>query len=146
VQHLLEEPNEMPAPSGRQRAVMVGVAVTVTMFLGTLAYVLGSLAFEYRFRTMHEGRLAGLLAKHPSLELVDRAFENEGTLLLAAPSSQAAREKAVSRWGKGAEVELQSKLRGSPKMRVYQAGKGMVYFVFFGGDDILRDFVCVRQP
>jgi len=143
---LLEEPNEMPAPSRRQRAVMVGIAVSVTVFLGTLAYVLGSLAFEYRFRTMHEGRLAGLLAQHPPLELVDRAFTNEGTLLLAAPSSRAEQEEALSRWGRGAEAELRSKLRSSSKVRVYQAGEGMVYFVFFDQKDVLRDFTCVRQP
>jgi hypothetical protein len=145
MQHLLDETNEIPGPTVRQRAVMIGLALVVTTGLGALAYSLGSVAYEYRLREMHRARLARHVPDKPPLALLDEAFRKEGTLLLAAPTSDVDKDTAIRRYGRGAEAELTPKARQWPEMRVYQAGKEMTYFVFFDGDGLFSDFTCVRQ-
>jgi hypothetical protein len=72
----------------------------------------------------------------------EAAADWDASALETFSTSQAAElRRSAERWGQKVD-EILSKGRSSTTARVYLVGD-MVYFVFFGPDDRVQDFVCV---
>jgi len=134
------EPGHSPVKRGwALAAASVGSVLALLLALG-----LGSWAFDYRRYQQHEGRLRRLVEKAPTLDRVERGLEDEGSHLVASPAAPAALAE-VARDRAGAKAaEVLEKGRRWPVTRVFEAGD-MVYFLFFDGDGVLRDFTCASR-
>lgn len=140
---LMDESTHEPPTTGRQRLVIVAVALLVTAAVAALVFVLGTVAYVVRFQGDHEARLARVMKQSPSLQQITQAMENEGTPLLAAPSTPAEMEQSVGRWGARDRAAILALAARWPTTRIFDA-HGMRYFIFFDERGIMRAFVCSR--
>jgi hypothetical protein len=128
-----------------KRVAILAGALVVTLGSLWLAMSLGSLAFEVRRTTQHDRRLRKVMAEpQVTAERLTKAFVDEGTLLLAAPGSPEERERVIAGPGGKRAAELRDKVARYPDMRVF-ATDDMLYFVFFDGDGLMRDFALVSR-
>jgi len=127
-----------------KRFWILGAALAVTLAALALPMILGSVVFNFSRFQDHEGRLRRVMRQQPSADLLDRAFRDEGTVLLSVPRSpeDVAREAAAR--GGAKAVEIRRKASRHAQTRVYQAGD-MLYFVFFDTAGVMRDFTCVSR-
>ena len=133
----------MIEPALKRGYVLAGAAVlTATGLAGALW--LGSWAFEVRRLTQHVGRLERLLAKEPPLDLVVRAFEEEGTPLLALADTESDLESVAARLAGARQAEVMDKGKRWPRTRVFSAAD-MLYFVYFDAQGVMRGFTCVSR-
>jgi hypothetical protein len=117
-------------------------ALVVTLAALSLAMVLGSASFDFRRYSQHEGRLRRVLREAPSAERLTRGLLDEGARLEASPATPAEAERVIAERGGRKAAELRAKAGRYPRLRVYRAAD-MLYFVFFDGDGVMRDFTCV---
>ena len=133
----------MTLPVPKRGYVLAGAAVlTAAGLLGALW--LGSWAFEVRRQTQHVGRLERLLAKHPPLDLVVRAFEEEGTPLLARADTEADLQAVAGRLAGTRQHEVVDKGKRWPRTRVFSTAD-MLYFVYFDAEGVMSGFTCVSR-
>lgn len=127
-----------------RRGIFFAGAALVTA--GGLAFALwlGSWAFDLRRYSQHVGRLEGLLAKEPPLDLTVRAFEEEGTPLAARADSPAELAEVAGRLAGRHASEVLEKGTRWPHTRVFRA-PDMLYFVYFDGERTMRGFTCVSR-
>ncbi|SRR5258708_4052327 len=127
-----------------KRLAIVAGSLAATLLACYAAFLLGSWGFDTRRFAQHHGRLQRLLAQAPRLDQVVQGLENEGSLLLAAPGDESeVRKVALARGGLKSH-EILEKGRQWPRMRVFAAGD-MVYFLYFDGEGVMRDFTCVSR-
>jgi hypothetical protein len=127
-----------------KRLAMVAGSLAATLLACYAAFLLGSWGFDARRFAQHQGRLQRLLAQAPRLDQVVQGLENEGSPLLAAPDGEReVRRMAIERGGLKSK-EILEKGRQWPKTRVFAAGD-MVYFLYFDGEGVMRDFTCVSR-
>ena len=127
-----------------KRLAMVAGSLAATLLACYAAFRLGSWGFDTRRYAQHQGRLQRRLAQAPRLDQVVQGLENEGSPLLAAPGDESeVRKVALGRGGLKSR-EILEKGRRWPKMRVFAAGD-MVYFLYFDGEGVMRDFTCVSR-
>jgi hypothetical protein len=119
-------------------------AFTVTAATLTIALLLGSAAFDYRRYTQHQRRLERVLKQHPDVARLTRGLADEGTVLVAAPKTADEIARVIAAEKPGRREELREKVRRWGHLRVY-ATADMLYFVFFDGEGIMRDFACVSR-
>jgi hypothetical protein len=124
--------------------VVFAGAALLTALVGALALLLGAWAFGYRRYSLHEGRLSRLVEKQPSLAQVVRGLEDEGASLVATPESGQDLLGVATVLARDRKEDVLAKGRRWPKARVFVAGD-MVYFLYFDGDDVMRDYVCVGR-
>ncbi len=125
-----------------KRVWMLAGALLVTLGALTLAMLLGSASFDYRRFSQHEGRLRKVLAKAPTADRLTRGLQEEGTPLLAAPTSAEETERVIAARGGSKITELRQKAARYPQLRVFRAAD-MLYFVWFDAEGVMRDFTCV---
>ena len=119
-------------------------ALVVTLGALTLAMMLGSASFDFRRYTVHQRRLEKVLLEKPTADRLTRGLADEGTALLAvARTPEGVEREALARGGKKS-AEIREKGARHAETRVYQAGD-MLYFVFFDGAGMMRDFTCVSR-
>ncbi|HUL76918.1 MAG TPA: hypothetical protein VL691_06610, partial [Vicinamibacteria bacterium] len=70
-----------------KRFWILGAALAVTLAALALPMILGSVVFNFSRFQDHEGRLRRVMRQQPSADLLDRAFRDEGTVLLSVPRS-----------------------------------------------------------
>jgi hypothetical protein len=131
-------------PDRRQRVVVIAGSVTVTAGLAWLAFLLGAWGFGTRNYVQHEQRLRNMVGKKPSLDQVTRGLADEGAPLVAAPASEAERERLARERGGARAAEIMEKGRRFPLVRVFRADS-MLYFLYFDGNGTLRDYVLVTK-
>jgi hypothetical protein len=118
-------------------------ALAVTLASLSVALFLGTLGFNYHRSLEHEELLRAVMARQPTAaRLTEWLASVKGAPLLAAPEGRAEVESVISARGAAKLGELRTKAGRYPRMRVYRASD-MLYFVFFDGDDVMRDFTCV---
>ena len=117
---------------------MVTTAILVVVLL------LGSWAYNYRRLSLHQGRLARLREKHPTVEPVLEALRAEGGQLLESPVGEPALRRAAARWGSVRAAEVLQKGSKWPQTRVVRVGD-MIYFLYFDSANVLRDFTSVSE-
>jgi hypothetical protein len=123
--------------------ILVG-ALAVTLATLALAMVLGGTGYKVRSRLMHESRLRKVMREQPTFERLSKGLSEEGTPLIAAPSSPCETERLIAQQGGANAQEIRGKARGYPKLRVFDAAD-MTYFIFFDADGVMRDFTCVSR-
>ena len=133
----------MIEPAPKRGYVLAGAAVLTAVGLAGALW-LGSWAFEVRRQTEHAGRLERLLAKEPALDLVVRAFEGEGTSLLARADSEAELLAVAGRLAGARQAEVVDKGRRWSRTRVFSTAD-MLYFVYFDAQGVMRGFTCVSR-
>jgi hypothetical protein len=137
------EPSE-PEPSPLRRPAIFAGALLVSALAAYAALLLGAWGFDFRRYAQHEGRLRRLVQQQPSLDRVLRGLADEGSLLVEAPDSPETLA-VVARRRAGPKVEeVLAKGARHAKTRVFRAGD-MLYFLYFDGDDVLRDYTCVSR-
>ena len=109
-----------------------------------LALILGAWGFDFRRTSQHEGRLRRLVQQQPTLDRVVRGLADDGSPLIESPDGPAALEAVASRHGGAKAGEVRAKGRRWPTTRVFRAGD-MIYFLYFDGDDVLRDYTWVTR-
>jgi hypothetical protein len=117
-------------------------AFAATALTLTLAFLLGSWAFDFRRYSQHEERMRRVLEQQPTIEQLTAGLEAEGASVLSSPETPEEIEKAIARFGRDRVPELRRKAARWPRVRVYRAAD-MLYFVFFDDQGVMRDFVCV---
>jgi hypothetical protein len=124
------------------RAVVIAGSVVVASLALGLAFWLGAWAFDTRQWLTHDTRLRRLVQQLPSRDRATRGLQDEGTALVAAPSGPDELRRAAEQWGRDRAPAILEKARDFPTTRVHLAG-GMVYFLFYDAEDVLRDYVLV---
>jgi len=119
-------------------------ALAVTLGALTLAMLLGSASFDFRRYSVHRQRLQKVLREQPSADRLTRGLADEGTTLLAVARTREEVEREASVRGGKSTAEIREKGARHAETRVYQAGD-MLYFVFFDGAGVMRDFTCVSR-
>jgi len=119
-------------------------ALAVTLGALTLAMLLGSASFDFRRYTVHRQRLQKVLREQPTADRLTRGLADEGTTLLAVARTHEEVEREASVRGGKSTAEIREKGARHAETRVYQTGD-MLYFVFFDGDGVMRDFTCVSR-
>jgi hypothetical protein len=127
-----------------KRLAILAASLLLTLLAAYAAFMLGGWGFDTRRFSQHEGRLQRLVAQAPRLDQVVAGLENEGSRLLAAPRDEGELRRRASEWGKGKSGEIVEKGRRWPQTRVFRAGD-MVYFLYFDGAGVMRDFTCVSR-
>jgi hypothetical protein len=117
-------------------------ALVVTLAALGLALLLGSATFDYRRYSQHEGRLGRVMREQPTAARLTQGLRDEGTVLLVTATTREEKERAIVAHGGKKAVELRAKAARHPQMRVFRAAD-MLYFVFFDGEGVMRDFTCV---
>jgi hypothetical protein len=121
------------------------LAAAVTAGLVVAVLWLGSIGFGIRERLLHQGRLGRLVEKHPNVEVVTRALEEEGTPLAGAsrgPEELAALARSLG--GRDAE-EVLAEGRRFPTARVFRVEPGRLhYFLFFDERGALAGYALAR--
>ena len=117
-------------------------ALVVTLGALAVAMLLGSASFDYRRFSQHEGRLRRVMREAPTADRLTRGLQDEGTPLIAAPTSGEEKERVIAARGGSKAAELRRKAARYPQLRVYRAAD-MLYFVWFDADGVMRDFTCV---
>jgi hypothetical protein len=119
-------------------------AFAVTAATLTLALLLGSAAFDYRRYSQHQGRLERVLEQHPDAERLTKGLADEGTPLVAVPRTDDEIARVIAEQKADRQEELHEKARRWGHLRVYAAAD-MLYFVFFDGEGVMRDYACVSR-
>jgi hypothetical protein len=119
-------------------------AATVTLGALALAMLLGSASFDFRRYSQHQGRLQKVMREHPTADLLDRAFRDEGTTLLAAPTTPSETRRVIDGHGGRKAAEIREKAARYAATRVYQTAD-MLYFIYFDASGVMRDFTCVSR-
>jgi hypothetical protein len=128
-----------------KRVGIVLAALAVTLGSLWLAMALGKVGFDVRRFSQHERRLRKVMAEpQVTSDRLTQAFKDEGTLLLAAPTSPEERERVIAGRGGKQAAELRAKAARFPELRVY-ATADMLYFVFFDRAGVMRDFTLVSR-
>ena len=131
----------MIEPAPKRGYVFAGAALlTAAGLVGALW--LGSWAFAIRSQTQHVGRLERLLAKKPSLDLVVRALEDEGTPLVGRAEKESELDAVASRFAGDRQAEVVRQGKPWPRTRVFRA-PDMLYFIYFDADGGMKGFTCV---
>jgi hypothetical protein len=119
-------------------------ALAVTLGSLTLAMLLGSASFDFRRYTVHERRMQKVLREQPTADRLTRGLADEGTAQIAVARTREEVEREASARGGRKASEIREKGARHVETRVYQAGD-MLYFVYFDGDGVMRDFTCVSR-
>lgn len=119
-------------------------ASAVTLGSLALAMLLGSASFDFRRYSQHQGRLQKVMREQPTVDLLTRAFQDEGTALLAAPATTGETQRVISEHGGKKAAEIREKAARHAQTRVYQTAD-MLYFVYFDAAGVMRDFTCVSR-
>jgi hypothetical protein len=127
-----------------KRFWMLAGAFLVTIAALSLAMLLGSASFDFRRFSQHEGRLRRVLREAPTAERLTRGLADEGTPLLATATRPEEVERLAAAYGGKRAAEIREKARRFGQMRVFRAAD-MLYFVYFDGDGVMRDFTCVSR-
>jgi hypothetical protein len=138
---MLELPEGRPGP---KRGWIYAGALVATVLVCYLALVLGAWGFDFRRYQQHEGRLRRLALQHPTLDRVILGLSDEGSALVDSPVGAAALEQAARVRGGRKAGEVMEKGSRWPITRVFLAAD-MVYFLYFDGEGVLRDFTCVSR-
>ncbi len=123
--------------------ILAGALVVTLAALG-LAMLLGSASFDFRRYTQHENRLRRVMRQQPTAEQLTQGLQDEGTLLLGSATERAQAERLIAERGGRKQGELRAKAARYAQLRVFRAAD-MLYFVFFDGDGVMRDFTCVSR-
>jgi hypothetical protein len=126
------------------RAGILVASAAITAGIAYLAFLLGAWGFNTRRYSQHEGRLRKLFLAAPRLSQVVQAFEEEGSPLVALPAGPRELEKVAAEWAGPKKDEVTAKGTRWPQTRVFRAGD-MVYFIFFDGDGVMRDYAFVSR-
>jgi len=127
-----------------KRFWIVAGALVVTVAALTLAMMLGSASFDFRRYTVHQRRMEKVRREVPSADRLTRGLADEGTTLLAVLTAKADVEREALARGREKADEVREKGVRHAETRIYQAGD-MLYFVYFDGDGLMRDFTCVSR-
>ena len=119
-------------------------AAAVTLGSLALAMLLGSASFDFRRYSQHQKRLEKVMREQPTVDLLNRAFQDEGTTLLAAPVTPGEKQRAIADHGGKKAAEIREKSARHAQTRVYQTAD-MLYFVYFDAEGVMRDFTCVSR-
>jgi hypothetical protein len=119
-------------------------ALVVTLLALALALRLGSASFDYRRFSEHEGRLRRVMREQPNAARLTQGLQEEGTPLVVTATSAEEKERAAVAHGAKRLAEIREKSARYPELRVYRAAD-MLYFVFFDGEGVMRDFTCVSR-
>jgi hypothetical protein len=119
-------------------------ALAVTLGALALAMLLGSASFDFRRFSEHEGRLRRVMREQPTADRLTRGLEDEGTPLIAAPTTREEADRVAAAVAGAKAAEVRAKAARYAQMRVYRAGD-MLYFVFFDEAGVMRDFTCASR-
>ncbi len=116
------------------------------MTLGALALALwlGAASFDARRYDQHRRRLARVMREQPTADRLTRGLEAEGSRLVATAATPEEKERLAEARGGPLAGEIRQKAARQLELRVYEAGD-MLYFVYFDGDGVMRDFTCVSR-
>lgn len=126
------------------RALVFGLAALVTAAGVVGALYLGAWAFDVRRFTTHERRLARLLTHAPTLQQVDQAFKDEGTLRLGSAEGEAALHELARRFAGEKAAAVEASGRRDARTRAYAAGD-MLYFIHFDEKGVMRAYMLVSR-
>jgi hypothetical protein len=123
--------------------IVVG-ALAVTLGALALALWLGAASFDARRYDQHRRRLARVMREQPTADRLTRGLEAEGSRLVATAATPEEKERIAEARGGPLAGEIRQKAARQLELRVYEAGD-MLYFVYFDGDGVMRDFTCVSR-
>lgn len=126
------------------RPVVIAGSVILASLALYLALWLGAWAFDIRRFSTHDTRLRRLVQQQPSIDRVTRGLDEEGSRLVAAPATEEELRRVVAERGGDRGPAILDKARRFPKTRVHVAGD-MVYFLFYDGEGVLREYVYVTR-
>lgn len=132
------------SPRLGKRALILGVAASVSLAALAIALTLGAWAYDYRRLSMHEGRLANLVKQKPAVSRASQGLTNEGWTTVAVDVEDATLAKLFGDAPPPRVAEVRAKRSRWPIARVF-AYDDLVYVLFFDGDGKAADFSLIKR-
>lgn len=130
-------------PLGR-RALIMGAAAAVSLAALAVVLTLGAWAYNYRRLSMHEGRLANLVKKKPSVSIASRGLTDEGWATIAADLDDAMLAKLFGADPPPRVAEVRAKRAKWPTTRAY-VHDDLVYVLYFDADGKAADWSLLKR-
>jgi hypothetical protein len=114
--------------------------------LAALAIVLtlGAWAYDYRRLSMHEGRLANLVKKRPTMSIASRGLTDEGWATIAPALDDATIAQLFGPHPPPRVAEVRAKRAKWPTARAY-VHDDLVYVLYFDADGKAADWSLVKR-
>jgi len=134
-----------PVLGDKKRWLGILGGIVGTSALLALCLLLGAWAYGYRRYSLHESRLRRLNEQRPNADLVTQALRAEGGILQGTARSGVELDGLLARdLIRGDRTVILSKAADAAEARVFFVGD-MVYIIYFGNDQAMRDYVCVGR-
>jgi hypothetical protein len=134
----------LETPRAGNRTLILGAAALVS--LGALAIVLtlGAWAYNYRRLSMHEGRLANLVKKKPTVSVASRGLTDEGWTTVAADVDDPTLATLFGDDPPPRVAEVRAKRAKWPAARAF-SHDDLVYVLYFDADGKAADFSLLKR-
>jgi hypothetical protein len=132
------------SPRLGKRALILGLAASVSLAALAIALTLGAWAYDYRRLSMHEGRLANLVKEKPAVGRASQGLTNEGWTTVAVDVEDATLARLFGDAPPPRVAEVRAKRSRWPIARVF-AYDDLVYVLFFDGDGKAADFSLIKR-
>lgn len=127
-----------------RRALIMGAAAAVSLAALAVVLTLGAWAYDYRRLSMHEGRLANLVKKRPTLGIASRGLTDEGWATIAADIDDAMLARLFGSHPPPRVAEVRAKRAKWPTARAY-VHDDLVYVLYFDAEGKAADWSLVKR-
>jgi hypothetical protein len=135
---------ESESPRPGRRALILCAAAAVSLAALAVVLTLGAWAYNYRRLSMHEGRLANLVKKKPSVSITSQGLTNEGWTAVAVDADDATLLKLFGSDPPPRVAEVRAKRARWPTARLF-AHDDLVYVLYFDADGKASDFSLLKR-
>ena len=134
----------LESPRAGNRALILGAAAVVSLAALAIVLVLGAWAYNFRRLSMHEGRLANLVKKKPTVSVASVGLTNEGWSTVAADLDDATLATLFGDDPPPRVAEVRTKRAKWPTARAF-THDDLVYVLYFDAEGKAADFSLLKR-
>jgi len=134
----------LESPRAGNRALILGAAAVVSLAALAIVLVLGGWAYNFRRLSLHEGRLANLVKKKPTVSIASQGLTNEGWSTVAADVDDSTLATLFGENPPPRVAELRTKRAKWPTARAF-AHDDLVYVLFFDAEGKAADWSLLKR-
>ena len=132
------------SPRAGNRALFLGAAAVVSLAALAIVLVLGAWAYNFRRLSLHEGRLANLVKKKPTVSIASQGLTNEGWSTVAADVDDSTLATLFGEAPPPRVAEVRTKRTKWPTARAF-AHDDLVYVLFFDAEGKAADWSLLKR-
>ena len=134
----------LESPRAGNRALILGAAAVVSLAALAIVLVLGGWAYNFRRLSLHEGRLANLVKKKPTVSIASQGLTNEGWSTVAADVDDSTLATLFGEDPPPRVAEVRTKRTKWPTARAF-AQDDLVYVLYFDAEGKAADWSLLKR-